>query len=378
MGRGSTKALIRKIVQCLTEGPKSISEIEQKTHLDRTAIAKYLTILKESNLLVEEQRGTSKFFMIIPTYRSDTFFGLPLDEKASKNIDSLYFLISKNWKEISTKRLLKTHAQKIAYKVIERCKLDIPSGWYVFGGICVASFEENREYKYPGFDLNKDVEACVKEVTADYATNEFAWQSKKKQYDEGGRGLYKLKEDILAILYSSKFDVHPKNSLFVLVKKLRRLVQLYPKNIKDDYLEVLGAYQDLMLDITNKLDEQVILQHKRDILFLFEEVWKFIALFNFKNDLSKFYSEKILDIHFKLDINQQEDEIVELGTELQSLVPEEEIIDPLKKQIHEALTKIKPLSKEEMKTEKEKLEKLEKELGHNGFQEHILEQVGLK
>jgi len=253
--------------------------------------------------------------------------------------------------------------------------MKIPIGWYIYGGISIVTYDVSKEYAYYG--LPSKVEDCIKDVTTDYEKNEHAWQAKKQQYGEEHKELFSTKEEILSILYSPDFDSHPKRSLFILVKKLRKLISLAPKGPQPQYSEILEAYQDLMLDITNKLDESVILPKKREITVLFEAIWRYVALFNFKQDLHKFYSQKILDIHFQLDIKQQEGEIAGLGTELQSLVPEDEITDPLKKQLHEALSKLKILSPEEQKKQKEEMDKLRKELGEEKFQAWLLEQAGL-
>lgn len=375
MGRGSTQILIQKIVECLTKSSKSITEIAEETDLDRTAIIKYLNILKEGGLLLEEQKGTSKIFTLAPTYRTDTYFGLPLDEKTEKDINSLFYSIGKNWMKHTTKKLLRTHAQKIAYKVISLCDLKIPSGWYIYGGISIVSYDDSQEYNY--YELPKEVEVCVEQITVEYVKNEFAWQSKKQQYEEAGKNLYLIKEEILSIIYSPEFDKHPQNSLHILAKKIRKLISLAPKDPRQDYGEILDSYQDLMFDIPNKINESLILEHKRELIVLFEAIWKYIALFNFKNDLKRYYSEKILNAHFELDILQQEDEIIELGTQLQSLIPEEEITDPLKKQLHEVLSNIRILSPEEKKKQKEKIDKLKKKLGNKKFQEYLLNEVGL-
>ena len=378
MGRGSTQVLIREIVKCLSINPKTITELVDETKLDRSSIVRYLGILKESGLLNEEQKGTSKVYTLIPTYRPDTYFGLPLDKKTEQEVHSLFHLIKKFWSTYTKNQLKKTHAQKIAYKVITKCNLNIPNGWYIHGGIGVASFDESTDYSYFGFPNEKEIETCVKEVTIEYSKNEFSWQSKKQQYDEAEKELYNVKEDILKILYSADFDNHPKSSIYIIVKKLRRLVELSPRDNRSDYIKILDSYQDLMLDLSNKAEEKFLIGNKRQIITSFETIWKYIALFNFKNDLKEYYSESILDAHFKLDILQQEDEILELGTELQEQIPEDIITDLLKKKVYSALSNIKLLNPEEQKNQKEYLEKLEKELGHEKFQEFLLEQAGLK
>ena len=370
MGRGSTQLLIRKIIKSIAEGPKTISEIAETSKLDRTAVGRYLNILKESNLLIEEQAGTSKKFTLVPSYRTDTYFGLPLTEKAEKQVNSLYSLIKQNWGKMTSKNLLSTHVQKIAHKVIETCdELEIPHGWYMYGAISVATFDESREYRYSG--LSEEVENCVKETTAGYAKNKFAWQSKKQQYEEAGKQLYLKKEEILSILFGDVFAKDPKRALHVLVKKIRKLIDLAPKPAEKKYDEILDAYQDLMFDITTKLDNHSISEHKIDITVLFQSIWKYVALHHFKQDLSEYYSEQVLDVHFKLEIKQQEDQIIELGTQLNSLIPEEELSDELRK-FRDAIMQKKPTDQKKLKKQNEELEKILKEQGVKALNKELL------
>lgn len=379
MPRGSTQILIRKIIESLSEGTKSITDIADDTDFDRTAITKYLKILVETKIVDEESEGTKKLFTLKPTYRTDTFFGLPLTEEQYKKFSSVYYLIKKFWKSTTDKTLFKTHAQKILYKVNKECGLNLPVGWYLYGGIGVMSYNDSEDYKYFSLPQEKKIENCVKEVTVEYSKKEHAWEIKQEQYKEAEKELYYIKEDLLSILYSSKFIEHPKNSLYVLVKKLRRLIKEAPDENRSDYNEILESYQDLMLDV-GQLDEDTINSKKREIIFLFESIWKYIAIFNFKHDLlnGEFYTEKVLNSHFKLDILQQEDEIIELGTELQALVPEEEPIEPLRKKLNQALSQIKVLSTEERKKKEKEMKKLKEKLGDKGYQDYLLKQVALK
>ena len=144
----------------------------------------------------------------------------------------------------------------------------------------------------------------------------------------------------------------------------------------DDNFLSLGKQNILeFCNLTNKLDKTVILEQKQEIILLFQAIWKYIALFNFKQDLRSYYSESILKIHFELDILQQENELIDRGTELQSLIPEDIITDPLKKKLHDALSQIKIISPEEREKQKENMKKLKKELGDEEFQKHLLNKL---
>ena len=375
MGQGSTQFLIGQIIKHLAEGPKTISEIAEASKLDRTSVGRYLRILKENSLVIEEQIGTSKKFTLVPAYRTDTYFGLPLTEKEQQQIHSLYSSIKQNWEKLTSKKLLSTHVQKIAHKVLETCdELKIPHGWYIHGAISIAAFDESCEYGY--FGLPENVENCIKETTVAYAKNDHAWQSKMKQYEEAGNELYFTKEKILSILFGPVFVEDPKRALHVLVKKIRKLIVLSPKG-SERYDELLDVYQDLMLDIITKLENDVLTNHRMDITVLFQSVWRYIALHNFKQDLSKYYSKMVLDAHFKLDIKQQEDQIIELGTQLNEIIPEEEVSEELKK-FREAIRQKKPTDPEKLKKQNEELDKILKEKGVGALNEELLKRVGLK
>ena len=377
MGKGSTRVLIKKVIDCLRAGPMTVSEIVKETGMDRAAIGRYVNILKDGNILDEDQLGKSKKLLLVQAYRSDTYFGLPLDPEAEKKVSSLYSSIKRNWKKLSERKLLRTHVQKIAYGVITSCDelKKIPHGWYLYGGVCVLNYDDSREYHYYGF--TKKTEAAIKKETEKHARNKFAWQSKLSQYEETGNELYLKKEKILAILFGPGFEKDPKSSLYVLVKEIRRLVSMAPRPKRGEYYKILDAYQDLMLDVTNKFEGRVISDHRKEITQLFEAVWKYIALFNFKDCLAGFYSRKMLDVRLMKDITHREDEIIEIGTELQSLIPEDEIADPLKKELKDALAGIKLLTPKEQKVQKAKMRKLKEKLGLKKFNDRLRKEAGL-
>ena len=381
MGRGSTQILIRKIVESLAKGPKSITEIAEETGLDRTAIARYLNLLKESGFLKEEEKGTSKIFHISSTYRLDTYFGLPIDDKTNKLIDSLYYLIKKKWKEKTQRKLLKTTAQKILYEVIQKANLKIPHGWYIYGGIPIKPYDYYTAYTFSGLDEN--VVAVVDSAVTDY-DHKFAYESKQHQYRDAKKEVYDVKEEILRLLYSKNFS---KNSMFVFQKLYSKFIRLIPKGDKI-YDELINDYMTLIIDITRKWDDFVdekddrnFAEFKQKLISSFEALWRLVALFNFKKDLfeGKFYPRIVLDEHFKLNIEQAKEELIEIGSELNEMIPFEEPDDPVYRKIKEALRKAnKPVSKEELREQNEELEKIKREKGLKAFQEELRKRVGLE
>tara|TARA_B100001971_G_C18145015_1_gene512570 strand:- start:384 stop:1151 length:768 start_codon:yes stop_codon:yes gene_type:complete len=241
------------------------------------------------------------------------------------------------------------------------CNLNLPIGWYLFGALCVKPYDST--FTYNDYGLRPDVMVCVKEVVEEYATDQFAYQTKLRQYEEEKKIFYLLKEEILRILYSCNFS---QKSLYVINRKVKELFSMSPKNGNETYFEILNEYLDLIIGLLTNLDENKLKELQPEITGSFEDVWKLIALYNFKNDLLQggFYTKEVLDKHFIFDITQQEREIVERCSYLQSLIPpEEEPKDPNYKKIKSILSKVKALNEEESKKTKRELNNLEKEIG---------------
>ena len=377
MGRGSTQILIRKIVESLAKGPKSITEIAEETGLDRTAIARYLNLLRESGFLKEEEKGTSKIFHLSSTYRLDTYFGLPLDDETNKLIDSLYYLIRKKWKEKTQRKLLKTTAQKILYEVIEKAKLKIPHGWYVYGGIPIKPYDYYTAYAFSRVDEN--VVAVVDSAVTNY-NHKFAYESKQHQYRDAKKELYNVKEEILRLLYSKNFS---KNSMFVFQKLYSKFIRLIPKGDKI-YDELINDYMSLIIDITRNWDDFVdekddrnFAEFKQKLISSFEALWRLVAMFNFKKDLGAFYPKIVLNEHFKMDIEQAKEELIEIGSELNEMIPFEEPDDPTYRKIKEALKNIEVRSPEEQERVKKEMDEYKKKYGLKALNEKLRKEAGL-
>ncbi|MFT4309088.1 MAG: winged helix-turn-helix domain-containing protein [Candidatus Woesearchaeota archaeon] len=331
MGKGSTQILIRRIIESLAKSPKSSSEIARETGLDRTAISRYLEVLNKSGFVTVEKKGSSKRFILSSNYRIDTYFGLSLDSKTDRLIDSIYYYISERWKENSSRRLLKTTAQKIMYQIIHDCDLSIPNGWYIYGGICVKPYDANSSYGHRR--LSQSIINCVNETVTEYSKNKFEYESKQLQYKKAGKELYYIKEDILKILYSKSFT---KKSMHVLQKQYARLRKIVPSG-DALYYEIINDYDTLLIDITREWDHFVdekddrnYAEFKHKLVSSFEALWKMIAMQNFKEDLllGGYYMEKELYEHFRLDIAQAKEDVIEICSLLNEMIPSEEPDDP--------------------------------------------------
>ncbi|PLW80255.1 hypothetical protein C0585_03830 [Candidatus Woesearchaeota archaeon] len=379
MGKGSTQVLIRRIIESVSKFPMSATEIAKSTDLDRTAISRYLDVLKKSGFVKEQQTGTSKKYFLSSNYDLNTYFGLPLDEKTTRLIDSLYFKIKEEWGKKTERKLLKTTAQKIMFKVIEESKLNIPKGWYIYGGICIKPYDYNESYEYL-INLDNNVLKNIKYVVEGYSVNHFEYESRQMQYKDAGNDLYDNKEDILKLLYSKNFS---KNSIYIFQKLFSKLWNLAPKG-DELYDNLLNDYDTLLIDITKHWDEFVeednernFAEFKQKLILSFETLWKMVAMYNFKNNLEEFYLEKQLDEHFKFDLFKVKEELIEIGSELNDMIPFEEPDDPTYLKIREIMSNITPLTKEESEKVAEEMEEYKKKHGQDALNKKLRKEFGL-
>lgn len=340
MKKRSTKELIRKIIESISKSPKSITQVTEETGLDRSTVSDYLIILKDSGLVIEEKEGTKKNFLIIPHYRLDTYFGLPITDDTFKLISSLYHKIRSVWKTKTSRQLYKMDMQKIVYEITKKCDLSIPVGWYIYGGIEVFPYDPLTSYENFNF-LTEKQEKYAEEITTEYAQNKFAYQSKKLQYEKAGKQIYLIKEEILSILYYNNFGDNPKRLLEKVVNKVKEIKENL--DFTNDRLnKFLLNYIELLEDIIALSSENKISEYNIEQRETFESVWKLIALFNFKNDLEKYYSVEMLDAHFKLDIEQQFEIVKENCSNLRLVIETRRYDDEkLYQSINNAIKKLK-------------------------------------
>ncbi len=315
MGHKSTKELLKNIIESLKESSKSITELSKDINADRIAVSKYLTLLKNTNILGEEKKGKEKIFYI-KTQNKETYFGLPLDKETNKLIDSLYFFIKKYY----PKKIFRTTAQKIVYEMAEREKLNIPRGWYKYGGVIIKPYIKEKNYE---LDKNyKYLQKKVIPIIEEYSKYNKAYESKKHQYEKAPE-IYIIKEEISKILYSESFT---KEAMYKIQKLYSKM--LTKVNIENVFIT---DYAEVLIDIT--INYKKIKDLKRKLIESFEALWSLIALYNFKKDLEKYYSKNLLEEHFKEKIKSSEEKLLEKTTIITESIPKinENTIKEIKK-----------------------------------------------
>ncbi len=361
MKKTSNSIILRDLILGLKESPKSIVELSEEKNLDRVTVSRYLKILKEAGVLGEKEEGRKKVFYLKNDYSEKTFFGLPLDEKTENIIDSLYYLIKKEWEKENDSVLLKTTAQKIIFEVVSKLDLKIPKGWYIYGGIVIAPYDKQKNYELKEPSLLENAKNIISETVKKYSYK-FAYEAKNEQYShledlglsKERKKIYILKEDILKILHSKNFSAE---SLYDLQKKLNEFISIS----KEYCVSECYTFQNLIIDshrLYEFLNEEERTFLKQTILSIFETLWNLIALKGFKEDLKEYYDELILEEKTKPDFLRLKEELEEKMSELEEFLS---IRFKKLEMLEKAISKMKLRSEEEMKIAEKELETMDSE-----------------
>lgn len=339
----TTSEMLKLIINSVSEGEKSILEIAKDMDSNWETVKTYLETLKDANVLEEREDGKKRVFFIKNRKSNKTYFGLPLDSEKEKLINGLFFKINEIWKKTTSKPITQIQAQKILFKLNKSFNLGIPMGKYIYGEIAVKSFSD-----FEGFgnvEIGKDIILELANIVKEVSKDDYAYKTKNKHYEEINDPTYFVKEYILSRLYSPYLN---KNAIHDIQLKLSTIFLNEWHKITDNKTkEILQDYNLLLQDISTNYSEELLIKNKRNFILSFENVWKLLAMFIFKNDLRKFYSEGVLETCFMYDIENQKKEVIEIGKQLQSIMPiEKEPND----EFYQELKRIKTLSNKPTKS----------------------------
>ena len=380
MKRKSAKELIKRILNSISETPKSIHEIARDCESNWESIKIYLECLKESGILQERDIGNKRVFSISPcdiTNKTGNYFDLPIKQEDEKTIDSLFFKIREEWRQKTGNVPGRIQVQKTLAKVNKECNLSLPIGWYLFGPVCAKPYEPLAQYNYSGLDTN--IQTCVVRVVGEYSRETTAYSLKIRHYNEENNTLYKTKEMLLTLMSSSDFSKRYiqeiNNQLYNLLKNLPPIFDRTSENLINDFV-------GLVLQMINTLSDDDLKLVKNDIHTSFNEVWKLVALYHYFSDLEPYYTKnfsKELELrHFITEMNIKKLEVIESLKYLNDLLPHQpEPDDEMYRRIKALLGSVKPLTHREQKQREEILEKIRQEKGEKGVNEYLFKEFEL-
>ena len=362
MGRKPARELIKRILQSVTDSPKSIYEIAKDAESNWESVKEYLESLKEAGIVQETAISNKRAFSLVARSvpkKNGNYFDLPITEKDDKLISSLFSRIREEWTKATGDVPGKVQAQKSLLRIDKLCRLNLPIGWYLFGAVCVKPYDPGFDYEYQ--PLGEKTEKCVREVVEDYSKEPSAYSLKIRQYREENKALYQAKELLLSLFTSSAFS---KKNASEINGLLYGIINNLPKISDKESKSLVNEYLGVVLRLVSSIPEHEVQQAKSDVLQAFNEVWKLIVLYGYSADLKPYYDANfgpgILEKHFNLEMDLQKDGVVKHLLNLYSFIPpfpepEDENYQKLKKEV---LGKGRFLSPEERKQKAKELENM--------------------
>lgn len=269
--------IINSMKKSLSDGPKSISDISKELEINWRTAEQYLELLKSLDIVLEaDVKNTRTFF-----YKDkDNYFELPIRNKDSKLISTMYHHIKKFCLNFHNKEPTKTQVYKILWKVDQKLKKNLPIGGYMFGPMCVQEYKNNEKEEIKLDDSTTNV---TKEITKEYcACDNIVLQ--KRIYSEVGNKLYQTKEEIISVKDLSKEEINP---------ILMDLIKFSPP----ETVEVITDFARATLLLGwNKTKE------------LFDDLWKYVTMINFRESLRHYYGDYI-DVYLNDKIKESKKEI---------------------------------------------------------------------
>lgn len=367
MPRKTSRDIIKRILDSVRNGPKSIYEIAQDVGSNWGSICKYLESLRDARVLIETSvNNTRSFGLIVNNIQPNgNFFDLPINSDTVKTIDSIYNKIVEEWKKQTGVLPGRVQVHKSLYKINKDCAINLPMGWYLFGALCVKPYNPATTYDYSGLD--RKILTCVKDVVTDYSKEKSTYTLKIKQYTEENKILYLTKEALSLLFSSNRFD---KNNIQEISKMLYTFLANLPKIHDKESLQLVNEFVGTVLQLINSLPDEELASLKPDIMRAFSELWEMIALYQFSNDLESHYSKEILFKHMNIERNLRKCEVEEQLLYLNDFIPKkvisgEDNYSKIRKIISEATTN------ETKQKRKDELEKTEKEIGLEEMQKKL-------
>lgn len=257
-----TQEIVNSIKSQLMDQPLSISEISEKLEINWRTAENYLEILEKLGLVEERNiKNTRTFF-----YKDkDNYFDLPVKNKDSKLISSIYSKIKEVCLDVYKKEPTKTQVYKIIWKLNNELSLGLPVGWYKYGPCCVQIYKGNEKEE---IKLSSNQTNLIKIITKDYCILDNI-NLQKKVYLDSKKDLYITKEILLAL------DSDNKEELNII---LMDLIKYVPQET---------------IETTTDFSRATLLLGWIKTKTIFDIFWKYITMVIFKQTLQFYYEDNL-------------------------------------------------------------------------------------
>ncbi len=311
MSKKTKEELIENIFSALDKKKNTVNEIAENIGSNWSTVKDTLDFLEKYDLVTHYVEKNIKLYVRknfgkkLTNSNYDTFFKLPVTDKQRMFTHSLFGVIQEQYKKINGTRPGKLITQKIVEDLNEKQIINLPSGWYLFGLTTVFAYNPEVDYPINNNFVDDNIKKEISVLTREYSKLKTADDIMFHQYKKHKNNLYLTKFN-LAKITRKTMNLENKEIKQVLQQYLSNFLIYLPKGkYYDEVQEVVSKYVITM----NKLligDENLNLI-KPHLGLAFDAVWKFVATFNFYNDLSKYYNEvELSQIEEKLFIAKQE------------------------------------------------------------------------
>ena len=272
VNRKTAEQIKDEILSCLNIGPLSIEQIRLKVESNWSTVSNYLEELSKDGKVKEIlSADRAKIYQRV---FGDTYFNIPISDEERKKFRSLFSIILQEYKlkgETPTKTCFSKCAVHVIRKNIPELS-SLPVVWYLYGQIpqmiADPSLDYSQELKFQNENKIRHIIVEFIESNKNRKTNEIH----KAQHREYNEELYILADEFFDVL--NKKDWKNEEILEI----LNKFFIACP--VDKDFPEVFDLTEKVLSIIRKLSIMKVELQnHKKEILLLFDSLWKFIALY---------------------------------------------------------------------------------------------------
>jgi len=293
MGKKTKEELIENVLAALGEKKNTVNEIAKSIGSNWSTVRDTIDFLERYGLITHYVEKNTKIYVrknIAKRLRAekyDTFFKLPVTEKQRMLAHSLFGLVQEQYRKIKRTTPGKVITQKIVEDLSEKLELSLPSGWYLFGLTTIFDYNPTINYPVNSELITDGVRKEVLSLTKEYSKLKTADDVMFHQYKKYKNKLYLTKFNLAKITHKT-LNLQNREIKQVLQQYLSNFLLYLPNgNYFDEVQEVVNKYVITMNKLL--LGNENLNLIKPHLGLAFEAVWKYVATFNFYNDLLKHY-----------------------------------------------------------------------------------------
>ncbi len=290
--RAKASEIAKHVYNSLEIFPQTINEISEESRVNWESTKNALRTLESVGLVIKNENG--EYLRKRVNKNEKTFFGIKIEPEDENTIDFLFSKIREIWKEKLGTEPGKTQVQKCLVKVDKDCNLNLPVGWYLYGKICIKPYNPAQDYSAPPPENKEELISGINSAVDTYSSLDSVPKIKQYQYNEEFKNpLYKLKEQIL-LAGRNEFN---KKNFSVFCTNGSELIKVLPKfSVNSETISLVSEFIAVIHQLSVRLESGELKAVQNDVLNLFNDLWKLIALdalFESLLDTEKYTKEEL-------------------------------------------------------------------------------------